>query len=298
MALISEGMIMAITSVTTKDKAVLLTGCSSGIGYATALTLAQRGFTVFATVRKEADALRLRELNAPALIPVCPLDLTKADDIDNAIAFIRQELAQRPGMGLYAIVNNAGGGSVAPIELMDLDNFRIEIEARILGPLALLQALLPFIREAHGRILWIATPSIIPIPYVANIHSCDFAVNCLARTLQIELKQWRIPSVLIRSGGVKTAAPAKSARELEAAFQKWPRERFELYADALRKERAALSEFDTKRTEPEVIAGVICTALCAAKPRRRYQVGYMSRIAAALEYLPQTLVDRIMESRA
>ncbi|MBE0691195.1 MAG: SDR family NAD(P)-dependent oxidoreductase [Anaerolineae bacterium] len=289
---------MTSTSTVSHDKAVLVTGCSSGIGRATALYLAQQGFIVFATVRKEADAQSLRDLGEPTLIPVCPLDLSKPETLAPALNFMQQELNRRPGLKLYAIVNNAGGGGVAPIELMDLDKFRLDLEARIIGPLALLQALLPLIREAHGRILWIATPSIIPIPYVSGIHACDFAVNCLARTLQIELKRWRIPNILIRCGGVKTAAPARGARELEEDFRQWPRERFELYAEALKKEQAELSEFDAKRTEPEVIARVVHTALVAPRPKRRYQVGYMSGLAAALEYLPQTLVDRIMESRS
>ncbi|MCA9909257.1 MAG: SDR family NAD(P)-dependent oxidoreductase [Anaerolineae bacterium] len=289
---------MTPISTTTRDKAVLVTGCSSGIGHATALYLAQQGFTVFATVRKEADAQALRDLGEATLIPVCPLDLARPETITPALDFIREALEQRPSMKLYAIVNNAGGGGVAPIELMDLDRFRIDVQARLVGPLALLQGLLPLIREAHGRILWIATPAIIPIPYVAGIHACDFAVNCLARTLQIELQRWQIPNILIRCGGVKTAAPARGARELEEDFRQWPRERLALYAETLRKEQAELAEFDAKRTEPKVIAEVVHRALLAPKPRRRYQVGYLSGLASALEYLPQPLVDWIMARRA
>ena len=195
-------------------RAVLVTGCSSGIGRASAVMLAQQGFIVFASVRKDADADSLRGLNLPTLIPICPLDLAQPESIAAAVETIQAEIAARGINGLYGIVNNAGGGGVAPIELMDLDKFRTELEARLVGPIALLQALLPAIRTAHGRIIWIATPSTIPIPYVGSIHICDFAANCVARTLQIELKRWQIPNVLVRCGGVNTSAPAKSAREL------------------------------------------------------------------------------------
>ena len=287
----------SVTPLKPTEKAVVVTGCSSGIGRATALYLAEHGFTVFATVRKPADADRLSSLKLPTLIPICPLDLTKADEIAAAVERIKNELNSRQINGLYAIVNNAGAGGVAPIELMDIDKFRVELETRILAPITLLQALLPSIREAHGRIVWIVTPSIMPIPFVSSIHACDFAVNCIARTLQIELKRWNIPNVMIRCGGVKTAAADKSARELEDSFQTWPRERFNLYADALKKEQAELGTFDQKRTEPDEIAKVIYQALAAAKPKRRYQIGYMAGIAAALEYLPQTWVDAIMERR-
>lgn len=282
----------------TQPKAVLVTGCSSGIGRATAVYLAQQGYTVFATVRKETDAQTLRDLKIPMLVPVCPLDFSKPEQLASAAEAIKRELSRRNIKGLYAIVNNAGAGGIAPIELMDLNKFRVEIEARILGPIALLQALLPLIRDAQGRILWIMTPSIIPIPFVSNIHACDFAVNCIARTLQIELKRWKIPNVLIRCGGVRTAAPAKSDRELEESFQQWPRDRFELYAEALKKEQEELSTFDKNRTEPEEIAKVVYKALEASRPKSRYQTGYLSGVAAALEYLPQSWVDAIMTARA
>ncbi len=180
---------------------------------------------------------------------------------------------------------------------MDLDKFRTELEARILGPVALLQAFLPLIREAHGRIVWIVTPSLMPIPYVGSIHICDFAVNCLARTLQIELKPWSIPNIMIRCGAIRTAAPAKSAKELEESFNQWSPERFKLYADTLRKDQEELAKIDAKRSDPDEVGKVVYKALCSPRPRRRYQVGYLSGLAASVEYLPQTWVDNIMERR-
>jgi NAD(P)-dependent dehydrogenase (short-subunit alcohol dehydrogenase family) len=81
---------------------------------------------------------------------------------------ISAELANRGQNGLYALVNNAGGGSIAPVELMDVVKFHVELQARILGPVALLQALLPRIREARGRVVWIVTPAHSPI---SNLQS-------------------------------------------------------------------------------------------------------------------------------
>ena len=282
---------------TNTRKAILITGCSSGIGLASATYLARRGFTVFATVRKGKDEQYLRELSEPNLIPVCPLDLSKPDDIANAIEVVKRGLAIRQIPGLYAVLNNAGGGGIAPIELMDVDRFRVELETRLVGPIALLQGLLPLIRQAHGRILWIVTPAIIPIPYVSSIHICDFAANCIARTLQIELKPWKIPVVQIRCGGIQTSSVVKSEQELEAAFEQWPRERFELYADVLKKEQAGLAKFDQHRTSPDKVAELVYDILNVPKPKRRYQVGYLSGLAAGLEYLPQPMVDAIMERR-
>jgi NAD(P)-dependent dehydrogenase (short-subunit alcohol dehydrogenase family) len=277
---------------------VLITGCSSGIGRTLAIHLAQRGFTVFATVRKQADAENLRSLNEPNLVPTFPLDLAKPEHIPNIYGFVVRELEKRGQKGLYAVINNAGGGSIAPIELMDLEKFRTELLARILGPVALLQHFLPLVRQAGGRVLWIVTPGLIPIPYVASIHACDFAVNCLVRTLNIELKPWNIPNVMIRCGGIQTDAPAKNAAELQEALQILPLERSELYANALQKNQNELANFDISRTPPEAVAKVVFQALCARKPRRRgYQVGYMSGMASFLEGLPQPVVDSLMAMR-
>jgi NAD(P)-dependent dehydrogenase (short-subunit alcohol dehydrogenase family) len=276
---------------------VLITGCSSGIGRAIAIHLAQRGFSVFATVRKEADAESLRSLNEPNLVPICPLDLTRLDQVPRAIETVAGELERRGQEGLYALINNAGGGCVAPIELMDLTSFRTELETRALGSVAMVQACLPMIRQARGRIVWIVTPAIMPVPYVTSIHACDFAVNCIARTLEIELKAWKIPNIMVRCGGIKTAANSRSNAELEAAFKIWPPERSSLYEPALRRWQADMAAFDAKRTEPERVAEVVYKALCAREPRRRYSIGHMARAAAFLESLPQPLVDSILTRR-
>jgi len=280
-----------------QGEGVLITGCSSGIGRMVSIYLARQGFTVFATVRKQEDAEALQRLEIPGLVPTWPLDLSSTEHIPGIIESVRAELQRRGQSGLYALINNAGGGGIAPIELMDLQAFRTELVTRLLGPVALLQELLPLIRRAQGRILWIATPALIPIPFVSSIHACDFAANCLARTLHLELKPWDIPNILIRCGGIQTSAPEKTARELEKNLQHWPEEKLVLYRDTLLKEREELSAFDEKRTPPREVARVIFKALTARKPRRKYLVGHMARAAAFLEYLPQTWVDYVMAKR-
>ena len=276
---------------------VLITGCSSGIGYATAIHLAQCGFSVFATVRKEADADRLRGLHEPNLIPICPLDLTRLDQIPQVIDTVTRELEQRGHQKLYALINNAGGGSVAPVELMNLDQFRVELQARVLGSVAMVQACLPQLRLSGGRLIWIATPAAIPTPYVTSIHACDFAVNCIVRTLDIELKPWQIPNILIRCGGIKTPAGLRTTDDVATVLQNGPLDRAALYQRQLRAWGRSMAEFDQKRTEPEKVAAVIFEALCARKPKRRYSIGYMAGAAALLESLPQSVADWILSKR-
>jgi NAD(P)-dependent dehydrogenase (short-subunit alcohol dehydrogenase family) len=280
-----------------EGKGVLITGCSSGIGWATAVHLARQGLTVFATVRKEGDAERLRSLNEPNLIPVCPLDLTRLEQIPAVVDAIGRELGRRGQSGLFALIHNAGGGSAAPVELMDVAGFRRELDARLAGSVALTQALLPMIRQAQGRILWIMTPAMIPTPFVTSIHACDFAVNCLARTLDIELKPWGIPNIMIRCGGIKTETGLRTTADVEAILEKSPKDRASLYEQAMRRWGKAMAAFDVKRTDPERVAEVIFQALSAGQPKRRYSIGYMARAAAFLEALPRGWADRILKKR-
>lgn len=276
------------------QKSVLITGCSSGIGRATAEYLAKNGFTVFATVRKETDYESLSRLLNPNLIPICPFDLTRLDGIPHVVETVQAELQRRGQPGLYAFISNAGGGEVAPIELMDVDVFHRELQTRLVGPVALLQALLPSLRRGAGRILWIMTPAAIPTPYVTSIHACDFAANCIVRTLDIELKSWHMPVVQIRCGGIKTSTGMNTNALVDAIMQ---HPRGSLYRDALQKWATDISAFDQKRTPAEKVAEVVLAALRASKPKRSYSIGHMAGAAAFLESLPQALTDTILRMR-
>lgn len=233
----------------------------------------------------------------PNLVPVYPLDLTRLEHIAAVSDVIANELNRRGKKGLYALINNAGGGSPAPVELMELDKFHAELQARLLGSVGMVQAFLPLIRQASGRIVWIMTPAMIPTPYVTSIHACDFAVNCIARTLDIELKAWGIPNIRIKCGGIKTPAGLRTIADVEAVLQKGQSERVALYEKALRKWAEDMAEFDKKRTDAEEVSQIVLKALSAKKPKRQYSVGYMARLAGVLEMMPQSVTDWILKRR-
>ena len=288
---------MAETEQLLSTISVLVTGSSSGIGYATAVHLAQKGVTVFATVRKATDAERLAALGIPGLIPLYPFDLRVAEQITVGMRRVESELADRGLSGLQALVNNAGGGGPAPIELLPLPQLRAQLETRIFGAVALVQAALPLLRRGNGRIVWIATPAIIPTPYVASIHACDFAVNCIARTLNVELKRWNIANIMIRCGGVRTPAGMRTVDDAEALLRTVESDRSGLYEEPLRRWAHQMISFDTKRVDAIVVARTIERAIIAKRPRSRYSVGHLAGLAAFLELLPQQWSDAILRAR-
>jgi NAD(P)-dependent dehydrogenase (short-subunit alcohol dehydrogenase family) len=274
-------------------RSVLITGSSSGIGRAAALHLAGQGYTVLATVRRQVDADALAALDHPNLVPLCPLDLTVPAHIPAIADRVRVELEARGQRGLYAVVSSAGVGTTVPVELMDPALLRAELEARVVGPVTLIQALLPLLRAGNGRILWIATPGLIAIPYVSSIHAPDYAVNCIADTLHLELHPWDIPNVLIKCGGIDTPSVERTSRELDEALSTWPAETLALYGDSLHRTQERLARFDQGRTPPEAVARIIERALLAPRPRRTYRIGSGSRAMVLLKFLPQPLIDAI-----
>ncbi len=280
-----------------KTKAVLITGCSSGIGRAAAQRLADRGFLVFAGVRREADAEELRGWGKANLVPLHPLDLAKRDQIAAAADRVAQELTCRSIPGLYGLIHNAGAGGIAPIEWLDLDGFQTELQARVVGSVALTQAALPLLRLGRGRIIWIMTPALMPTPYVASIHACDFAVSCLARTLEIELKPWNIPSVMVRCGGIRTRAGLRTVADVEELLRRQTADARPLYEARLEAWKEDMRAFDIKRSDPAEVAETVLRALESDNPRRRYSVGHLSGAAALLEDLPSAWTDAILNSR-
>lgn len=281
----------------TIEKSVLVTGASSGIGNTVAVYLAKKGYTVFATVRKTFDVEKLDALGLTNLKPLYPFDLTIPDQILSATDSIIEitKLSRLPK--LYAVINIAGGGQISPIELMNITDYRIELEKRLVGPIILLQKLIPLLRETKGRILWIATPGLFPASFIADIHAPDFAVNYLARTLNLELLPDGIHNTLIRCGGINTTSPERTESRLSQMLDIWPEDKSTIYKSRLLKFIENSKKFNAKRTNPEKVAELITKVLEVKNPKARYKIGLMSNLGGFLEKLPQSWVDSIMRKR-
>jgi NAD(P)-dependent dehydrogenase (short-subunit alcohol dehydrogenase family) len=279
------------------QKSILVTGTSTGIGNAVAVYLAKQGYTILASVRKNSDAETLNKLGYNNLKPLCPLDLTKQEQIQAIATSILNQIQKKELPPLYAIIFNAGGGHITPIELMNISEFRDELEKRLVGNISLLQELIPLLRLTKGRVLWISTPGLFPIPYIAEIHAPDFAVNYLARTLNLELRPDGIKNILIRCGGINTPSPKRTENNIIEQLRNCSKERLDIYESRLVKLEKELKKFAVKRTEPEKVAELIAKVLSMKKPKVRYQLGHMSRLGAFFENLPQSWVDFIMGER-
>lgn len=273
-------------------RAVLVTGCSSGIGRAIALRLARRrDYVVFATTRRTTDARELRELRLAGLVPIPGVDLGNPDGVQRAVEGVRRGLRSRGLRGLFAIVSNAGAGSIAPLELLDMDVLEAELRTRVVGPATLVQSLVKEIRTGRGRLIWITTPGPVPLAFKASVHVPEFAVHGLARTWRIELARWAVPSVLVECGGVRSRAVGRMDKELATKIRTLSDEQQALYGEAL----AGVLERDAQIRRTGVpateVARVVERVLRSPAPELEVKVG-VSRRLDALASLPAARMDR------
>jgi NAD(P)-dependent dehydrogenase (short-subunit alcohol dehydrogenase family) len=279
---------------------VLITGASSGIGEACALELHRRGFRVFAGVRRPSDAERLVAQTSPQLMPVL-LDVTDAQSVAQAA----QTIAQATGeAGLAGLVNNAGATVAFPLEFLPLEAFRQQLEVNVVGQLAVIQAMLPQLRAARGRIVNMSSVSgLVAAPYVGAYAASKHALEALSDSLRVELRHFGVHVAVIEPGDVdtpiwqKSRAAADRLRDsvLEEAQRRVSPEVSERYAQDITAMRAATDRFAAQAMPVGRVVRAVVHALCARRPKTRYPVGAKTwGVFFGLRFLPTKIRDRIV----
>ena len=243
----------------------LVTGTSTGIGFATALHLAKHGHTVVATMRNlgKAAPLEAAAREQGVSLVVRELDVTSPESIERAIAATRE----REG-AIDVLVNNAGIGGATPLELTPEAEHRAMFEANYWGPIRMIQAVLPSMRERRrgcivnvtsiaGRI---ATPN--QIPYSASKHALAAASEALAH----EVAAFGVRVAIIEPGVIQTAIFENSASatryDKASPYRQIMRRNGKLFAAGFR-----------NPGQPETVAAAILEAITTERPRLRYPVG-------------------------
>lgn len=272
--------------------AVVVTGASSGIGRATALHLDSLGFQVFAGVRKDADAESVRAEGSESLEPLT-IDVADAASIQAAATTVEQRIGAR---GLAGLVNNAGIVVSGPVEAVPLEGLRRQLEVNVVGQVAVTQALLPAIRRARGRIIFISSVGgRISLPFMAPYHVSKWGIEALGDALRQELRPWGIEVVLVEPGSIATPFWQKGQEAANDVERQMNAETQELYGDQVAAVRDAARKTEAEGIAPERVAEVIVTALTADKPRTRYLVGRDAKINARIRKLvPDRLFDRLI----
>jgi NAD(P)-dependent dehydrogenase (short-subunit alcohol dehydrogenase family) len=269
---------------------VLVTGASSGIGRACALSLDRAGFRVFAGVRSPDDAATLRRYASANLVPIA-IDVTDLDSITRA----RDEVERAVGdSGLAGLVNNAGIGIAAPLECMPLGDVRAHLEVNAIGPVAVAQAFLPLIRRARGRIVTIGSVGgRITMPFGGALCASKHAVEAFNDALRMELAPFGIRVCLVAPASIRTPAVDKLERRGEEVLARFSPEGRGWYADSFRRFLRVAAARERQGSPPEVVAAVVLRALTDPRPRPRYAVG---KDAALMTVLPRLLPERLLDT--
>lgn len=260
-------------------KPVLVTGASSGIGEATALHLAHKGFRVFAAARRVEKLQTLAAMGAGRITPLA-LDVTDAASIAAAMQAIEES-----GASLFALVNNAGVSVTGPIEETPLDEWRRQFETNVFAVVALTQAVLPAMRAAgEGRIINVGSVAgRIVAPFMGAYGASKHALEGLTDALRRELRPFAVKVSLIRPGFINTPF----GEQEQEGFARAARE-----GGPYAKYAAAFKEWHAKGhptgASPHEVALAIEHALTALRPHSRY--------TAPARYIPSLMLRNLAPS--
>jgi NAD(P)-dependent dehydrogenase (short-subunit alcohol dehydrogenase family) len=251
------------------QKTIVITGCSSGFGRVTALHLAQRGWRVFATVRKESDAASLlveaMSKNAKDnLIPVL------CDITDEAQVKAMAQTVREAAPALDALLNNAGTAYPAPLELLPLADLRAQLELNVVAQLAVTQALLPLLKAAHGTLINVSSiGGKITFPVLGSYSMSKFALEAMSDAFRVELAPFGVRVVVIEPGSSPTAiwqtSLQRGEKALEALNAGWKE-----YSPLIETVRESSLAGAAHGFPPQLFAETVDKILNSPRPQTRY----------------------------
>lgn len=273
-------------------KHVVITGVSTGIGYACVKELLSREFRVYGNVRNQLNAERLQRDFGDRFVPLL-FDVTDEAAVHAAAAKVSECL----GVGtLDGLVNNAGIEVAGPLGYLPTDQFRRQLEVNLVGPFIVTKAFLPLLgadparKGKPGRIVNISSASgKIAGPFGGAYAASKFGLEGFSESLRRELILFGVDVIIIGPGAVVTPIWQKSDTGLAERFRETP------YAEALAKFEGYAAKEAVSGYSADVIGRAVWRALTAAKPRVRYAI-VPSRLTNWIipQLLPMRILDRLV----
>ncbi|MEI6070038.1 MAG: SDR family oxidoreductase [Methylococcaceae bacterium] len=270
------------------SKTILITGCSSGIGYSAAVLLKNRGHHVIAAARKSADVARLKQEG----FTVLQLDLADSQSIQQAV----NQALDLTGGKIDALFNNGAFGQPGAVEDLTRDVLRYQFETNLFGTHELTNLLIPVMRkQGHGRIIYNSSVlGLVAMRYRGAYNASKFALEGLADTLRLELYGTNIHVSLIEPGPIlshfRENSYALYKKNIDPAHS-FHQEAYQAMEDRLQKEGAAVAF-----TLPaKAVVDKVIHALEAKKPKIRYYVTFPTYLFAVLKrILPTSWLDALL----
>lgn len=210
-------------------RSAAVTGAGSGLGRDIALQLAAKGYVVFGTAFTSGEVQELKDASGGRVsLGVC--DLTKPESVKAWAGGVSDALGDA---GLELLINNAGILTPGPIELLPLDAIRREFDVNVFGALSVINAYLPALRKARGRVVQVSTwTASVPLPFNGPSGASKAAMEVFAAVYRAELKHFGVDFVVAAAGNMRTGGPAKTAAALARVAGAMTPEQRELYGKA------------------------------------------------------------------
>ncbi len=258
-----------------------MTGASRGIGLAITRYLSDRGWHVHATARSAGD---LRDLDHLRNVHPIQLDITDRSAVEG--------LPDHLPPSLDGVVNNAGIIVQGPVESLSLDDLSRQLDVNVTAQIAVVQAVLPRLREARGRVVFMSSVSgLITLPGTGAYSASKYALESLADALRMELRPWQIPVSLIEPGPTRTDMWGDVLDDYDRMTSQLSPAHRELYASHLVGNRKLLGRMQKLTGDPGKVVKAVDRALTSRRPKRRYRCDNVSRAQLALVSVTPTAVN-------
>jgi short-subunit dehydrogenase len=259
-------------------KIILITGISSGLGKQTAQRLAERGHSVYGTVRKECETCKL--------VNVLKMDLTDNESINKAV----KTVVEKEGR-IDVLINNAGMHTGGPIETTPLENIRLQMDTNFIGMVQLTNSVLPIMRKQGGGIIINISSlgGLIGLPFQAFYSASKFAIEGFSEALRMEVRGFNIKVVVVNPGDFHTNNSANRRNFLAPAGP---------YQNQFEKSLAIIEKDESGGWEPEILARKIVKIVESRNPGQRYIIAsFEQKLALILKrILPGKLFMKILAS--
>jgi len=273
-----------------RRSAVLITGASSGIGFATAVRLARRGTIVFAGIRRQVDGEALLRENSDRIKPML-LEVTDELSLQRA----RTRIENLREFRLDALINNAGIAVAGPLELLPQAELRRQFDVNFFAPMALTQAFLPLLRASGGRIINVSSiAGKIAAPFLGAYSASKFALEAASDALRLELRPFGVAVSIVEPGDVRTPIWRRSSETSLRMLDAMSAEDRAQYEGMIRAMIAAAQRAERNAIAPERVAQAIERAFLARRPRARYLVGAGARLRLGVARLPEFVRDELV----
>ena len=251
----------AVAQETGAQRAVLVTGATSGIGRATAELLAERGFFVYAGARKASD---MEELDAIPNVQAVRLDVTVQEEIDAAVETIRAE-----GRGLYGLINNAGVAVLGPLIEVEEEDLFFQLDVNVFGPYRVTKAFAPLLIESRGRVSTTGSLSgFVTWPFGGPYTMSKHAVEAFSDVLAVEMARFGVAVSVVEPGNFNSSIYESLVQRREERGSTTAGSRYGDQLDAL------LGRAVNERVapEPDAVAEAFFHAMSSDDPKTHYMV--------------------------